>query len=642
MENATVTSSQTLIFTISKFCPLHPINFASWLVTIQIHHSLSMHDVFNQALGFYINGDVAGSDQRGKASHNVVGGLYLRRCLLLNPKVEFHWKIRKPRPSYLSHLAKKQLSVNDSRLTTLPPPPKWKKKIDSPVVEAAMDDFVNKLLQEFVVDLDVVDLVGDHLELFRKNQAAIGREVMVTLSSEERDERLKHHLMASKELHPALISSENEPWNPPSSAWARVLEAATQRRTEVLHPENLENMWTRGRNYKKKTHKKVECSGINENFNDQTREHNLDEVLCDQSKTSDPSDLIEENNSNVLGSKSNLESSNSVSDLNIQNQVGGLIISEFYSANAGGDNDVDDIHSGSDKVTWTEGYVLKLRCRDLLSITNIVEQHEVWDFLSMSSKSYSFGRSSSVVQSLAVNVDDAVVDIARQFKGVSGSLMKKVVGPCSPSESESSVANRNVPLKTDSVTKQTTSDLGNSFSDNEECEKDRLLHHEEKVGPATQANNQILEKSEEQNKNSSEVQSEIPSLAANLPSTSGLKEDPLGVPAEWSPPNSAVCLKQLGYGLLELTLLTVFPELQSIMLNVHEKKKEQLTSNFKVYNSQRKNKEMVEKLEICINILKMGFEFVMVFFGDLKFAIHQSNQQSMSCTSQTPYIGLLP
>ncbi|KAI3786311.1 hypothetical protein L1987_39903 [Smallanthus sonchifolius] len=712
-------------------------------------------------------------------------------------KVEFHWKIRKPRQSYLSHLAKKQLSVNDSRLTTLPAPPKWKKKIDSPVVEAAMDDFVNKLLQEFVVDLwysgltpdkdapqllhavimdvlgeistrvkdinlvdlltrDVVDLVGDHLELFRKNQAAIGREVMVTLSSEERDERLKHHLMASKELHPALISSESEykflkrimgdvltavlrpreaqcplvrciarelltrlvlepamrfacpgrinelieaiflanntnegkdagddqstnamgqsqtsnqdksqdldlkngssssqkndtpkdqkepvlnpsgpmacgpvqdePWNPPSSAWARVLEAATQRRTEVLHPENLENMWTRGRNYKKKTHKKIECSGINENFNDQTREHNLDEVLCDQSKTSDPSDLIDENNSNVLGSKSNLESSNSVSDLNIQNQVGGSIISEFYSADAGGDNDINNTDVGSDKVTWTEGYVLKLRCRvlgahfenldsksfavysiavtdadnktwivkrrysnferlhrqlkdipnytlhlppkrifssstedafvyqrciqldkylqDLLSIANIVEQHEVWDFLSMSSKSYSFGRSSSVVQTLAVNVDDAVVDIARQFKGVSDGLMRKVVGPCSPSEF-SSVANRNVPLKTDSVTKQTTSDLGNSFSDNEECEKDRLLHHEEKVGPAAQANNKILEKSEEQNRNSSEVQSEIPSLAANLPSTSGLKEDPLGVPAEWSPPNVSVPLLNL-------------------------------------------------------------------------------------------------
>ena len=57
---------------------------------------------------------------------------------------------------------------------------------------------------------DIIDLIGDHIELFRRNQAAIGVDVMKTLSSEERDERLKHHLMASKELHPALISPESE------------------------------------------------------------------------------------------------------------------------------------------------------------------------------------------------------------------------------------------------------------------------------------------------------------------------------------------------------------------------------------------------------------------------------------------------
>ncbi|CAH1450373.1 unnamed protein product [Lactuca virosa] len=38
---------------------------------------------------------------------------------------------------------------------------------------------------------------------------------------------------------------------------------------------------------------------------------------------------------------------------------------------------------------------------------------------------------------------------------------------------------------------------------------------------------------------------------------------------------SAVCLKQLAYGLLELVLITVFPELQEIISNVHEKQKGQ-------------------------------------------------------------------
>ena len=57
---------------------------------------------------------------------------------------------------------------------------------------------------------DIVDLIGDHIDLFRRNQAAIGVDVMLTLSSEERDERLKFHLLNSKELHPALISPESE------------------------------------------------------------------------------------------------------------------------------------------------------------------------------------------------------------------------------------------------------------------------------------------------------------------------------------------------------------------------------------------------------------------------------------------------
>ncbi|GFY95063.1 phox domain-containing protein [Actinidia rufa] len=178
--------------------------------------------------------------------------LFVSALRVLFNEVEFHWKVRKiQKPTYLSHLVKKQLSVNDSRLLMSPPPPKWKRKIDFPVVEASMEEFVNKLLQDFVTDLwysditpdkeapelmhavimdvlgeisgrlkdinlvdlltrDVVDLVGDHLDLFRRNQAAIGMDVMGTLSLEERDERLKHHLMASKELHPALISPECE------------------------------------------------------------------------------------------------------------------------------------------------------------------------------------------------------------------------------------------------------------------------------------------------------------------------------------------------------------------------------------------------------------------------------------------------
>ena len=82
-------------------------------------------------------------------------------CILSN-EVEFRWRVRSvPRPTYLSYLEKKQLSVNDSRLTTSLPPPKWKRKIDSPVVEAAMSGFVDKILKDFVEDLWYSDITPD-------------------------------------------------------------------------------------------------------------------------------------------------------------------------------------------------------------------------------------------------------------------------------------------------------------------------------------------------------------------------------------------------------------------------------------------------------------------------------------------------
>ena len=48
------------------------------------------------------------------------------------------------------------------------------------------------------------------MESFRRYQAAIGKDVMKTLSSEDRDKKLRGHLMASEELYPALISKESE------------------------------------------------------------------------------------------------------------------------------------------------------------------------------------------------------------------------------------------------------------------------------------------------------------------------------------------------------------------------------------------------------------------------------------------------
>ncbi|KAI3769829.1 hypothetical protein L6452_00943 [Arctium lappa] len=146
--------------------------------------------------------------------------------------------------------------------------------------------------------------------------------------------------------------------------------------------------------------------------------------------------------------------------------------------------------------------------------------------------------------------------------------MRKVVGPLSPSGASASAANRIVPWKADepfdSVSKLSTLDTTNNLSDNEEGDK-YVTPHSQEMESAAEANGQHLDndlnskgfppkvlKSDELNrslefdkKNSSEVRSEILSLAANFPSTVGLKEDPLGVPAEWTPTNVSVPLLNL-------------------------------------------------------------------------------------------------
>ncbi|KAM7474944.1 hypothetical protein LguiB_022187 [Lonicera macranthoides] len=731
---------------------------------------------------------------------------------ILFNEVEINWKVRTVRrQTYLSHLEKKQLSANDSLISTSLPPAKWKRKIGSPVVEAAMEDFVNKILQDFIVDLwyseitsdkeapeliraiimdalgevsgrvkeinlvdlltrDVVDLIGDHFELYRSNQAAIGADVMGTLSFEERDERLKHHLMASKELHPALISPECEhkvlQWimggvlaivlrpqeaqcplvrciareiltclvmqpimnfaspvyinelieyilefikeefnwggdgqspnvndhnhdhavaaehlktdeavseqiapiydrgndiklarfdnqgdlsfdalgkplsnttyyedTQPHADWARVLEAATQRRTQVLTPENLENMWCKGRHYKEKLqdNKMVHLEQA------PSKEPYFDQVC---------SDKYEDITSSVTdGNKSRFKRSSSTSDLKAQPIMGrvftresaGPNISEFCT-DIGRHGELKSVKSTSDTMLCSEGQQFsKLKCRvkgayfeklgsksfavysiavtdadqntwfvkrrysnferlhrqlkdipnytlhlppkrifssstedalvhqrciqlnkylqDLLSIANVAEQHEVWDFLSVSSKKYSFGRSSSVMKTLAVNVDDAVDDIVRQFKGVSDGLMRKVVGssPLS-SESASLVSGRNLDWKTDELHKllrQNTSESANSNTDNEEGDKDGATGYKD-IGSCSgwHSDNELNSKGfpprvVKREKDGSRMRFRSLSLGrdpvvVNPPVTSDHLEDPIGAPPEWTPPNVTV------------------------------------------------------------------------------------------------------
>lgn len=497
-----------------------------------------------------------------------------------------------------------------------------------------------------------------------------------------------------------------------SAEWARPHEAASQHRAEVLMPENLENMWTKGRNHRKEAKKYTStrvqvqgAKGLEVNSVSLSKETEKGLVAqTPESSTKDkakapaqtpssyPSDLClrsqmgnaehlyrepgkvasfkvdcnSDEFSDALGSSGNrskMKKSNSTSDLVIlpdrstafTSKVGGPIISEFYSPNSGGHNQVATVNSASRMVLSSEAHTPKLKCRvigayfeklgsksfavysiavtdtenntwfvkrryrnferlhrhlkdipnytlnlppkrifssstedtfvhrrciqldkylqDLLSIANVAEQHEVWDFLSVSSKNYSFGKSPSVMRTLAVNVDDAVDDIVRQFKGVSDGLMRKVSGSSSAAyEQSSSNYGRNLSLKEDEIKKlilrQNTVDSANSYSDDEEGEKDVSHSGERSLIETEQCHSDNELNSEEflarygeklrldADKHTSKVQSESTSISgfpsANIPVTSVPLEDLNGIPQEWVPPNLSVPVLNLVDNIFQL------------------------------------------------------------------------------------------
>ncbi|KAM7255616.1 hypothetical protein ACFE04_008514 [Oxalis oulophora] len=130
-------------------------------------------------------------------------------------------------------------------------PSEWKKKVNSPVVEDAINRFTRHLVSEWVTDLwysrltpdkegpeeleqivngvlgeisarmrnvnlidlltrDLITIMCNNLELFRTTQAKLDKQQLSLLSTEHRDMEHKCVLASENKLHPALFSAESE------------------------------------------------------------------------------------------------------------------------------------------------------------------------------------------------------------------------------------------------------------------------------------------------------------------------------------------------------------------------------------------------------------------------------------------------
>ncbi|KAK6153655.1 hypothetical protein DH2020_013294 [Rehmannia glutinosa] len=87
----------------------------------------------------------------------------------------------------------------------------WKNKVNSPVVEDAIEQFTRHIVSEWVTDLwDIINLVCIHLELFRASKTKIEKQQSRILTLEQRDIEIKSVLASENKLHPALFSAEAE------------------------------------------------------------------------------------------------------------------------------------------------------------------------------------------------------------------------------------------------------------------------------------------------------------------------------------------------------------------------------------------------------------------------------------------------
>ncbi|KAG2268377.1 hypothetical protein Bca52824_062932 [Brassica carinata] len=184
-------------------------------------------------------------------SSSVLVNLPAAACLIILLRY-FSFDVEMKRKAAAYNNSKPSLSLNKPpELPKAAPRSDWRSKVNSQVVEDAIDRFTRHLVSEWVLDLwysritpdkqgpeelvfiinhvlgelsrrfrnvnlidlltrDLIDIICRRVELFREYQAKIERKRRRSLSFEDRDSELRRLMAPDDKLHPALFSPEFE------------------------------------------------------------------------------------------------------------------------------------------------------------------------------------------------------------------------------------------------------------------------------------------------------------------------------------------------------------------------------------------------------------------------------------------------
>lgn len=122
--------------------------------------------------------------------------------------------------------------------------------------------YINEVIEDLLHTINDTDIAGLGSDQTTPSATHNGGNSISDVSGHYNHTNSNNHSSVNQDTNETSQCNtlHQEPSHVRHADWARVLEAATQRRTEVLMPENLENMWTRGWDYKKKESPNIKAS----------------------------------------------------------------------------------------------------------------------------------------------------------------------------------------------------------------------------------------------------------------------------------------------------------------------------------------------------------------------------------------------